>query len=158
MSDLLEVFRAFFHSESWAFSELVPDPALATLYVGENGKWSCLAEVNAELQQCLFYSVSPARVPVNKRAAVAEYITRANEGMVIGNFEMGFDSGEVVYKTSIDVSGSTLDEALVRNLVYANIATMDRYLPGLLSIIYGHMPPLEAIEAVVNLDESEKMV
>jgi hypothetical protein len=148
MPGMLEVIRGFFRAERWSFSELTPDPALATLYVGENGKWSCLAEVNEELGQVLFYSASPVRAPLEKRMTVAEYVTRANDGIIIGNFEMSFESGEVVYKTSIDVSGSQLDQALVRNLVYANIATMDRYLPGLLSIIYGNVSPGEAIQAV----------
>jgi hypothetical protein len=34
-------------------------------------------------------------------------------------------------KTSVDVSGSTLDAGLLERLIRANIETMDRYLPAL---------------------------
>ncbi|MBC7340390.1 MAG: YbjN domain-containing protein [Firmicutes bacterium] len=96
----------------------------------------------------MFYSVCPVNVPEGKRLAVAEYLTRANYGLVIGNFEMDFRDGEVRYKTSIDVEGAEIAPALVRNLVYANVITMDRYLPGLLGVIYGNLTPEQAIAQV----------
>lgn len=79
---------------------------------------------------------------------MAEYLTRANYGLVLGNFEMDFRDGEVRYKTSIDVEGAEIVPGLIRNLVYANVITMDRYLPGLLSVIYGNLTPHEAITQV----------
>lgn len=147
---LLEFVRDFFRAEAWSFSELTPDAALAAQYVGENGKWSCLAEVSEELQQCLFYSLSPVRVPDAKRQSVAEFITRANDGLNIGNFEMSFETGEVVFKTSIDVLDTALDQTLVRNLAFANVITMDRFLPGLLSVIFGNAAPRDAVAAAAD--------
>ena len=35
--------------------------------------------------------------------------------------------------------------ALVGPLVYANVLMMDRYLPGLMSVIYGNVAPAEAV-------------
>lgn len=43
--------------------------------------------------------------PENKRLAVAEILTRANLGMIIGNLELAFVDREIRYKTSIDVEG-----------------------------------------------------
>jgi hypothetical protein len=147
---LLDVVRDFFRAEAWPFSDLASEPALAAQYVGETGKWSCLAEVSEELQQCLFYSISPVRVPAAKQQSVAEYITRANEGLNIGNFEMSFETGEVLFKTSIDVLDTALDQTLVRNLAFANVITMDRFLPGLLSVIFGNASPREAVDAAAT--------
>ena len=53
---------------------------------GENGSWTCYAQTREDDQQFLFYALCPIRAPDKKRAAVAEFITRANYGMVIGNF------------------------------------------------------------------------
>jgi len=47
----------------------------------------------------------------SKRGAVAEFINRANYGIIIGNFEMDFADGEIRYKTSIDVQGDKLTSA-----------------------------------------------
>ena len=55
--------------------------------------------------QVAYYSLFPAVVPAERREAVVDFITRANVGLVIGNFEFGTDRGELRYKTSIDVRG-----------------------------------------------------
>ena len=38
------------------------------------------------------------------------------------------------YETSIDLEGGTLTSEMVKQLVYVNVLTMDRYLPGLVAI------------------------
>ena len=79
---------------------------------------------------------------------MAEFLTRANYGLIIGNFEMDLTDGEVRYKTGIDVEGDRLSAALVKNLVYANVLTMDQYLPGIMRLIYADVSPAEAIVQV----------
>jgi hypothetical protein len=79
---------------------------------------------------------------------VADFLTRANYGLIVGNFEMDLNDGEVRYKTSIDVEGDELTPALLRNLAYTNVKTMDRYLPGLMSVMYGALTSEQAIHMV----------
>ena len=74
-----------------------------------------------------------------------KFLTRANYGMMIGNFEMDFTDGEIRYKTSIDVEGDKLSSALIKRLVYANVMMMDEYLPGIVSVTEGDMEPKDAI-------------
>ncbi len=56
--------------------------------------------------------------------------------------------GEVRYKTSIDVEGDELTPALIRQMVYANILTFDKYLPGIMRVMYGDTPPAEIIAEI----------
>ena len=79
---------------------------------------------------------------------MAEFITRANYGMIIGNFELDFSDGEVRYKTSIDVEGAELVPAVIRQLVYANVLTMDRYLKGIMAVAFGGVDPEMAVKSV----------
>lgn len=79
---------------------------------------------------------------------VAEFITRANYGMVIGNFEMDFRDGEVRYKTSVDVEGSELTYEICRQVVVTNVMLMDRYLPGIMAVITGALTPAQAIAQI----------
>jgi hypothetical protein len=44
----------------------------------------------------------------------------ANSDMIIGNFQLDFHDGEILYKRSIDVEGDTLSFACINNLIYAN--------------------------------------
>jgi hypothetical protein len=73
-----------------------------------------------------------------------------NYGIVIGNFEMNFYDGEIRYKTSLDVEGDRLSSTLVKHLVYSNVTSMDKYLPGIMSVIFGNLSPEEVISRVEN--------
>lgn len=79
---------------------------------------------------------------------MAEFLTRANYGMLIGNFEMDFTDGEIRYKTSIDVEGDRLTSPLMQQIVYANVRTMDRYLPGIRKVIETDLTPAEIIASI----------
>ena len=81
---------------------------------------------------------------------MAEFIARANYGIVLGNFEIDFSDGEVRFKTSIDVEGSELTPALIEPVMYANVLTMDEYLPGLLAVSQGTATPEEAVNQIIN--------
>jgi hypothetical protein len=145
------IFRTvvkFFQDENWPYEQLDESPILVLECEGENGRWHCLAEVRERESQFLFYSLCPYDIPVELIQPMESFISRANFGLIIGNFEIDSDEGEVRYKTSIDTSGSRLDAPLIRQLVYANVITMDRYLPGILMVIDGKFSAEEAIDRI----------
>jgi hypothetical protein len=152
-TQIFEEMVNFFKEDDWPFYEVEGKPILQMAFQGENGKWTCYAKARVEQEQFVFYSVCPVNAPENKRLAVAEFLTRANSGMIIGNFELDFADGEIRYKTSIDVDGDTLSSALIKRLVYANVTMMDEYLPGIMSVIYGEVEPKDAIAQIENQPE-----
>jgi hypothetical protein len=87
-------------------------------------------------------------VPETKNLAIAEFIARANFGMIIGNFELDFTDGEIRYKTSIDVEGANLTFLQIKRLVYANVMMMDQYLPGIMSLLDSDVSPKDAIAQI----------
>jgi hypothetical protein len=148
-----QIFNAlidFFEEDDWEFTWLDGTPILSMGFSGKNGKWMCYAQAREDQHQFVFYSVCPINAPKYRRHAVAEFITRANYGMIIGNFEMDYEDGEIRYKTSIDVEGTSLLPALVKQMVYSNVLITDRYLPGLMRIIYGNVSPSAEIERIEN--------
>ncbi len=138
----------FFKKDDWPFVQIEGESVLQMVFQGENGKWTCYAKARDDQEQFVFYSVCPVNPPDSKRLAVSEFLTRANSGMIIGNFEMDFEDGEIRYKTSIDVEGDSLSSALIKRLVYANVMMMDAYLPGIMSVIYGDVEPKDAIAQI----------
>lgn len=133
-------------AEGFDFRRLESYPVLSAHFDGQNGEWAAYAQVIEERNQLILYSVVPVKAPAATLASVAEFVTRANHDLAIGNFELDYDTGEVRFKTSIDVTGSQLDHAVVMGLVGANLQTTDQYLSGLLSVIYGGASPQVAIE------------
>ncbi len=145
---VFEAMVQFFRDDEWNFQQLEDKPIIRLGFSGNNGNWTCYGRARDKQEQFLFYSIMETKVPEDKRLAVAEFITRANYGMIIGNFEMDFSDGEVRYKTSIDVEGGELTPKMFRNLVYPNVRMMDRYLPGIMRVIYGGATPEQAIAEI----------
>jgi hypothetical protein len=147
------IFQAivnFFTQDDWSFTKIQGELVLRLAFEGENGRWNCYAKAREEQEQFAFYSICPINAPESKRMAIAEFIARANYGMIIGNFELDFADGEIRYKTSVDVEGDRLTSALVKRLVYANVMMMDEYLPGIKSVIEGELSPVDAIAKIEN--------
>lgn len=145
---LFPLMVQFFADEEWPFSQVEGQSALTMGFQGDRGRWICFAQVREEQQQFAFYSLCPVRVPEFKLLDMAEFIARANYGLIIGNFEMDFNDGEVRYKTSVDVEGAELVPALMRGCVYANVLMMDQYLPGILALVYSDLTPAQALARV----------
>ncbi len=145
---LFQTVVNFLTRDDWSFIRIGGDSALRLFYKGKNGQWNCYAQVREEQQQFIFYSICPLQIPEAKRITIAEFITRANYGLLIGNFELDFSDGEVRYKTSIDIEGNGLNFDLIQNLVYANVSIMDEYLPGIIAVIENDMSALDAIAQI----------
>jgi hypothetical protein len=145
---IFEAIINFFTEDDWAYTKIQGEPTLRLAFQGQNGKWTCYAKAREQQQQFVFYSICPVKVPETKNLAIAEFIARANFGMIIGNFELDFTDGEIRYKTSIDVEGANLTFLQVKRLVYANVMMMDQYLPGIISVIDSDVEPKDAIAQI----------
>ena len=123
-------------------------PILGLSVETDGGTWDCFAHAREAERQFLFYSVYPDLVPPARRAAMAEFLTRANFGLARGNFELDLDGGTVRFKTGVDVDGDRLSPAQIEGAVDVNLATMDRYLPGIHAIIETDADPAEVIALI----------
>jgi hypothetical protein len=144
---LTAVVTTFLDQKGWSYVAM-GDGSLVLRYDGQHASWRCRVFVDEKRAQVAYYSLFPAVVPAERRGAVVDFITRANVGLVIGNFEFDTNRGELRYKTSIDVEGDRLTPALLTHVVHANVLTMDRYLPGLLSVIQDGATPAEALRTI----------
>lgn len=150
MGRILDAVRQFLEEDDWPSSMLEGRLVMKTGFEGKNGQYTCYAQERAEQQQFVFYSIFPVRVPENKLADLSEFITRANYGMIIGNFELDYTDGEIRYKTSVDVEDVEAVAPLVRHTIYANVLTMDKYFPGLMRVLYAGISPADAVREVEN--------
>lgn len=155
MTQIMETAIKFFKEYDWPFSKSEDEAVLRTAFQGSNGEWPCYVFASEEQQRLTFYSVCPVRAAEDKRMAVAEFITLVNHGLIIGNFELDFDDGEVRFKTSIDVEGDRLSTALVKRMVLPNAAMMDIYLPGIMKVIYGNASPAQAVAEIEDVDRNQ---
>lgn len=148
MGRIMDIVGHFLEEDDWPVSQVEGRSVYKTGFEGKNGQFTCYAQERTEQQQFVFYSIFPVRTPENKLPEVAEFVTRANYGMIIGNFELDYADGEIRYKTSVDIEDVELTEPLVRHMVYANVLTMDKYFPGMMRVLYAGIAPADAIDEI----------
>lgn len=104
------------------------------------------------------YAVSPIGADADDEKAMlnmADFVCRANYGLVNGNFELDMSDGEVRFKCFVDCDGITPTKEMVRNSIYCPYAMFKRYGAGVIDIIYGNAPAKEAIERCEKATEDE---
>jgi hypothetical protein len=111
---------------------LVRVPGLAP-----EGDWVLLAQWSENDDELLAYAVCTLAVPEARRAAVMEFLTRANFGLKLGCFELDLDDGELRFRTSVDFEGATVQGAMVRGALFTGVATLRAYLPGIADVVDG---------------------
>lgn len=112
-----------------------------------------IAQIFTDDERFVFHFIFPGYVDVSRRPQVAEFITRANWGLIEGNFEMSFDDGALRYKVGIDFSSTELTEPLVRNAILSGMYAIERHVEGLIAVASGKETPAEAFargEATTN--------
>lgn len=142
------VLGQFLEEDGWHPQRVEDRHAYHMFFRGNNGETHCFARIRIDSEILMFYVVAPMKAPDNSFPGVVEFITRANYGLRIGNFEFDYQDGEIRYKSSIDFEKAGLTTQLVKNVIYPAVSTMDRYLPGLMSVMYGGKTAEEAIAGI----------
>lgn len=148
MSTLYEIIVGFVIGEKWKFHEVPEHNAVTFLFDGENGPWRTFVRAFEDDKQVAVYGILPFEIHEEKRAAASELITRANYGLIIGNFEMDFNDGEVRFKTSVDVEGSSLEGNMLAQLIHANLSLMDYYIPAFVAVAARDISASDALALV----------
>ena len=112
----------------------------------EVGTYRIIATVDPEGGLFQIFGYSPVRVPAGARPAVAETIARANYNLRIGKFEMDCDEGELRFQAAQILTEDSLEDAVIDRLMATTMAMLDRYLPAVLSVIYGNELPKDAVK------------
>ena len=158
MARIFDGIRSFLrtHFEAEDLERDGEDDMISFRLEDEGGnEWGCLALADEQSEQAIFYSVVLEPTPPEHRLEVMKFVTLANYGMQVGNFELDLEDGEVRFKTSIDVEKVDLTEGLLNNMVELNILMMGLYFDGLIAVMRGGMSAEEAIAEVEDEGEDE---
>jgi hypothetical protein len=132
---ILNNTKTILEIQEWPFQSL-DETTLKIDIDGKVANWVVLIKVLEEIGQLLIYSISSNKAPQPQRNAVQEFLTRANFGLRIGNFEFNIDTGEIRFKTSLQFAGETLAPEMIEQCLLINMFTMEKYLPGILQMIF----------------------
>lgn len=142
---LLDTVVSHFRERKMRFDLMEEKSVISTGFRCKHANLRCVVDVKEDREMIVIYSFLSANAPEEMRPAVAEFLALANWGLIIGNFELDWRDGEIRYKTSVYSKGLAITSECVRHLIGYNIATMDRYMPALMSVIFGNVEPQKAI-------------
>jgi len=129
-----------------------PDQVVLSLGIGlENGRCDAYVDMRIQDNQVIVLTVCPTIIPENKRERASEFITRANANLIIGCFDLNFNSGQIRYKSNyiFDETSEKPEEIFMKHL-YTTFNMMDKYLPGIMSVVFGNSLPNDALSQIEN--------
>ncbi|MEI6413128.1 MAG: YbjN domain-containing protein [Pseudomonadota bacterium] len=157
MKKTLDLIEKYLSQEGWNF-ERDQSGFIDIILTGVKTRVSqhrIVIEIDEARHILVIYTFSESPVPEERRLAVAEYLTRANYGLALGNFEMDFRDGEIRYKVSMDIEGFSIKTSIFHKLLLVGISTMDRYFPGLMAVVFAKVDPDTAIEEIDGQTKEE---
>lgn len=140
------ILEQFFINNQLAVMKHAEKHVYRLAMVVPNGELIAYLHLRDESSKLIFYIMAPINVAESERVLVAEFITRLNEELLVGNFEMDYGDGEVRYKRSLSFKDVELTELMIYNVVYPSSEIMYTYFPTLLTVIGGGLSPQEALD------------
>lgn len=107
-----------------------------------------LKKVNYRVRIRKYDYVSYAYCPLNAddcKTEMAEFVTRANYGLINGNFEMDFRDGELRYKCFVNCDETIPGKETIKDSIYVPAAMFKRYGDGIVSVMFGVKSARDAI-------------
>lgn len=142
-------FRALvshFESNEFLFHSDSAKQTVQLFITGESAVYSCRLQISHGeelLQVRVAYPVSARDAKI--RPLVAEMISRANHGLLLGGFEIDMDTGEIEYSVGQVIHGPGLDDDLISRVFTSSLATADRYFPALMRVMFAGYTPTDAV-------------
>jgi len=150
MGILQEKIKSYLTDDQWVHDADDSTGIVRCTVKCRNASYRIIIHSDEKLERQRFLVYCPNFVPEHLRSHLCEFINRANYGLKLGNFEMDMKDGELRFRVSIDVEGGELTDVMIRNMLSCGYATMDRYYPGIMAVLYGGRTVEEAIAQVEN--------
>jgi hypothetical protein len=155
---MFQAVKQFIRVQGWKSQINLSDNIIKLQMGGDNGSFSLIIHVIEDREQLVICAIIPTNTPASKRLAMAELITRINDSILIGHFDLDFEDGQVRFRvnSNYDSAMSVSMDVLERNIMTA-IITMDKYLPAIMCLHYTSLSPKHALanvegERVANLN------
>lgn len=86
---------------------------------------------------------------------IVNFLTRANYGLRIGNFEMNMDSGEIFYKVYCNCCGIEPNDSMIRESIECPAAMFERYGNGILDILFNNLSAKLAVRRCESVHDAK---
>ena len=96
----------------------------------------------------LVYAILHNRAQRAKISVVSEFLHRANSGLINGNFELDYATGEIRYKTFVNAKKTDIYSVVIRDSIMVPIMMFSKYGDGLLKVMTSNDSPESVIKKI----------
>ena len=161
---LIKRFKKLLKKKGWTkFRDSSDKQIFFGLHDGQIGKLKCVFDVSLDRRLCaLLYLKREEYIPDEKRKMIAEYLAYANYGLLLGNFEIDLNDGEVRYKSCLPagkaigwVFSAIPSSKELLHVVDVAVHTVIRYFKGIEMLLTE--PSLSPREACDLVEDSQRL-
>jgi hypothetical protein len=99
------------------------------------------AAVSSKLEQFVFYIVLALVPSAERRKECALVITDINHDILVGGFDLDFETGQLRFKNGLTFRGTDLRPQEIRNVVLDSMLAVETYVDRIAAVVDGQNPP-----------------
>ena len=155
-SELLATIRSVFAEEGWSYAEVEDREVLRAGFEAHHTRVDLHVQVFARLPAVSVVSESPRTSPgPAHRERLAELAMRMNQTLTVGNFELDWDAGRLLFRVTNVFSTAQGDPAIIRGLIHTTVGEMDRIAPLEAIVLRSEGPALAELDLVALLERAD---
>jgi len=131
MSALYAATLNTFKDQGWHYREVSGMEVVEADFEAHHAKVPLHVQVYGEAHIASVVATASLQVPSSHRLQVAELLMRTNKELNLGNFELDWDSGAVMFRQTNIFPPHRYDERILANMVHSSVAEVDRLTPFL---------------------------
>jgi len=151
-SELYTTVLSVFSEEGWACSEVEGREVLQAGFEAHHTRVRLHVQVFAPLRAVSVVAESSrsCRGPA-QRERLAELAMRVNQTLTVGNFELDWDEGRLLFRVSNLFPTPSGDRAILAGMVHTTVVEMDRIAPFEAIVLGSEGPALAALDLTALL-------
>lgn len=149
VSSVFLAIRDTFSRMSWHGQEVPGREVLEAMFDAHHGRVRVHAQAFAELNAVSVVGTLGHAVPQSRMGIVSELLMRTNHELTVGNFELDWDSGAVLFRATNVFPAEAVSTQIIASLVHTAVAEADRMTPFLTLVL--RMPQEELARLNVKL-------
>jgi hypothetical protein len=134
MSALHSAVLKTFKDQGWECRAVPGQEVVESWFEAHHGKVFLHAQSFGDAGMITVVSNASISVPISHLRTVAELLMRTNKELNLGNHELDWDGGQVMFRVSNVFPVHRPDERILASLIHTAVAEMDRLTPYLAEV------------------------
>jgi hypothetical protein len=139
MANLLSAVEHTFSDAGWAFHKVDEREVLEADFEAHHTRVRVHVQAFAEIGAISVGANLTHKVPQSRAGVISEMLMRTNEELTLGNFELLWDTGAILFRVTNVIGhreATAADRQIIASLVHSAIAEVDRLTP-FVSLVLG---------------------